>query len=102
MKQSKKSLKPFIEEAKYLMKLPEEKRVEYVRKVLLSLANAVGKVMAEKNKIKRLKLLKKLQKEFESNKETIIVCLLYTIKDEFRDIVLKIMDAVSGKTVAVS
>lgn len=97
MKQSENWLKAYTEEANRLMRLSEKKRIEYVNAVIESLAQGLRRCFQEKNKIKRLKLLREFQKEVEKNKVQILVALLYTIKDEFRAGILKVLDIIGGE-----
>ena len=94
---------------RYLMSLPEEKRDEYVTKVLNAVIEGLEKAL-DKNLIavlfdKKAGLLDKkkpaaetlyknitqLLNELKENDAIIIACVMYAIKEKFRDTVLRVL-----------
>jgi hypothetical protein len=67
-----------------LADLTEEQRVEYVNKVIRALSNALERVAAEPNLLKRAGMLKQLLNEWQTQGDQIILPLLYSVKPEFR------------------
>lgn len=83
------------QELKQFMKLPKEERDKLTRKTIESLARSINVIASEKNKLVKLRLIKKLSQELERNRAKIIVRLVYMIKPEFRDLAVKLAKALT-------
>jgi hypothetical protein len=104
----------YIAALKYLMSLPEEKRDEYALQVLNAVVEGLEKALDKKLIAtlfdKKAGLLDKkkpaaetlyrnieiLLNDLKENDAIIIACLMYAMKDKFREIILRVMDALSS------
>jgi hypothetical protein len=104
----------YIAALKYLMSLPEEKRDEYALQVLNAVVEGLEKALDKKLIAtlfdKKSGLLDKkkpaaetlyrnieiLLNDLKENDAIIIACLMYAMKDKFREIILRVMDALSS------
>jgi len=88
--------KTYINETKILLGMKREDRDNYVKAVIRSLSDGITKVTETKAKIEQMKLAKKLQKELEEKEVTLMTCMIYAIKPDFRDDFIQILKAISG------
>ena len=79
-----------------LMALPEEVRVKYCIEVIIALADTAEKIAGIKGKLPQLKAVKEFLAELRTKKDEILPIILFTIKPEFRDTYLELLDTFSG------
>lgn len=114
MKKGEEDIGEYVKEIRGIMSMKEEERDWYVRSVLESFIGAIEELkrksgfesiekfkelsLVEKKKVvERIgKIGEKFLKEFEKKRVTIVACLIYAIKPEFRDIYLRLLKIVSG------
>lgn len=75
-----------------LMEMEEEERVEYCKKVIKAVADGFKEINEIKAKIGQARALKEYLKEIEENMEEIRVVVLYTMKEEFRETYLELLE----------
>jgi len=78
--------------AEELMKLPEKERVEYCKRVIEAVVDALVKVKEVKAKVEQYKRAKKLYEELHRKRFELLPVFLYTIKPEFRDTYLDLLE----------
>lgn len=83
------------QELEQFIKLPKEQRDQLTRKTMESLVRSLNIIASERNRITKLRLMKKLGQELEKNRAKIIVRLTYMIKPEFRDLAIKLAKALT-------
>lgn len=75
-----------------LMEMPEEERVEYCKNVIKAVAKGFEDIGELKTNIAKAKALKSYLAELNENMEEIRACVLYTIKKEFRDTYIDLLE----------
>ena len=74
-----------------LMAFPEEERNQYCIDTIKAVAKGLQDVAQIKGKIAQVKALKKYMKSLREKKDEIMAPLLYTIKPEFRDTFIELL-----------
>lgn len=87
--------KPFQEESERLLQMPEPQRTAYVNNVILSLAQAINTIAQTQGLLNKKKKLEKLVEEWTKKSTKILPPLIYSIKPEFRQAYLELLDAIS-------
>lgn len=78
-----------------LMEMGEEERVEYCKKVIKAVGKGLEEIGQIKSKIAQARAIKGYFKEIEEEMEEIRVAVLYTIKPEFRETYLELLEMFS-------
>ncbi len=76
----------------------ERQRIDYVNKVVECLAQALIKINIQPNNLEKLKLFKQFMEEWEQKGEPIILTLLYSVKPEYRDTYIQLLEVLTRKT----
>lgn len=84
------------EEVAELMEMDEEERNEYCKEVIMAVAKGFEDILQISGKIPQAKALKEYMGELQEKMSEIRVVLFYTIKPEFRDVYLKLIETFSG------
>ena len=74
-----------------LMAYPEAERNQYCIDTIMAVAKGLGDVAKIKGKIVQVKALKKYMKSLRDKKDEIMAPILYTIKPEFRDTYIELL-----------
>jgi len=78
-----------------LMALPEEVRNKYCIDTMMAVADGLEQVTKIKGKIVQMKAMKKFLKSLREKKEEIMTPIIYTIKPEFRDTYIELLQRFS-------
>lgn len=87
--------KKYDEATSTLMAIPEEMRVKYCKDVLMAVVAGVEKVVSIDGKIPQFKAAQKLQKELMEQRFELIPAVLFTVKPEFRDFYMDLLEKFS-------
>jgi hypothetical protein len=83
-----------------LMALPESARNKYCIDTMMAVADGLEQVTKVKGKILQIKAMKKFLKSLREKKEEVMTPIIYTIKPEFRDTYIELLqrfsDALEG------
>lgn len=75
---------PFLKEAKILADMSPEDRYKYVVNVVLWISSRIKYVATAKSKVKMLRRFNKVTGELKGRGEELMICILWTVKPEFR------------------
>jgi len=81
---AKKSEDPYLKETKILAEMSPEDRYKYVSDIVLWIGSRVKWVVTAKSKVKMLKRFNKFTEELKGRGEELMICMLWTVKPEFR------------------
>ena len=79
-------------EVRYFLSLDKEERDEYVKKMILSLAETIKKLAQEKNPINLVAKARQLLKELEDKNVEIEVPLLYAMKPQYQPVIIELLN----------
>ena len=79
-----KEVDPYIEETKILRAMGEEDRTRYVEDVISWLSSRIRWVLKAKSKARMVKRFNRMTDEASGRGEELMICALWTIKQEFR------------------
>lgn len=82
---------PYIQETKILRAMTEKDRTEYVVNVIEWLSSRVQWTLRAKSKAQMVKRFNKMTKEGAGKGEELVICALWTIKQEFREPWMKLL-----------
>jgi hypothetical protein len=88
-------MQPYIEESNRILAMPEPQRTQYVTQVILSLAVAIKKIAETQGLLNKKRKLEKLIGEWMQKSPKLLPPLIYSIKPEFREAYLPILEALS-------
>lgn len=90
--QPEKDIVEVSEKVAELMEMGEEERVEYCKGVIKAVVGGFKEINSLSSKIAQARALKDYLKELEEKMEEIRVAVLYTIKEEFRETYLELLE----------
>lgn len=79
-----------------LMEMSEEDRATYCKGAIMAVVEAVEKVKSVDGKIPQMKAAQKLQKELMGQRFELIPVVLFTVKSEFRDFYMDLLERFSA------
>lgn len=77
-----------------LMALPKDVRDKHCKDVIMSILNTLEKINSIQGKILQMKALKAFTEDMKRKRSVIEPIILYTIKPEFRDFYLDLLDRI--------
>lgn len=86
----------FLEETQVLLEMESEERNRYVRESLEWIGEVAEYVRGADGKIQMSKRMKEVDQMFKEKGKEIIVCLLWAIKTEYRNDVLRLLGKLVG------
>lgn len=75
-----------------LMEMGEEERVEYCKSVVKAVAEGFKEIKEIGHKVKQARAMKEYLAELNENMEEIRVAVIYTIKPEYRDTYIDLLE----------
>ncbi|MEM1551563.1 MAG: hypothetical protein QXH03_02700 [Candidatus Bathyarchaeia archaeon] len=85
---------PYLKESNRILAMPEPQRTIYVQQVILSLIPPIKK-LAEAPILRKKEIMDKIVEEWFKKKEKILPAIIYSIKPEFRQAYLELIDAIA-------
>jgi len=87
---------PYLVETKILYEMGSEDRIEYVRGIVDFMSTRIDWIWKSDGKIQMMKRTDLFSEEISTKAEEIIICLLWTIKAEFRSEWMKLLGTLVG------
>lgn len=87
---------PYIEETKILREMDPQDRIEYVKGIVDFMSARINWIWKSDGKIQMMKRTNIFSDEISAKAEEIIICLLWTIKGDFRSEWMKLLGTLVG------
>ncbi len=85
-----------VEYVHALMAIPEPRRSEWCKEVVIAIANGAEKIAKIQGKIPQAKAAKEFLNELVRKKEELLPVFYYMVKPEFRDTIQELLERFSG------